>query len=349
MLAARPGVGKTSMALKMVSNIAGDVIADQGVLFFSLEVDRVDLMKKLLASESKVDFKNLDTGMVKPEEYAAVEEAAKRCKNWHLHLMDVSDLTVHGLRSVVKRHMLESQGKLRLVVLDYLQLLGSAKPDSNEYEKVSEISRVLKLIAMDMKIPVLALSQMSRESEKGASSAPREPRLSDLRGSGSIEQDADAVIFMHRADSGEGSKEDEVQAYQADRGQEPIRAHRRLGHELQSVEDAVLATPSRYPRKNMTMRAWLKSACTRRTNAIVPRPSRTQTRIISRRIRILTIPPVARPPRRCSTPMIPIHNSRQWQSLCASKDVPGHARAGDGHAPDVLPAIPCRPPGAFVP
>jgi replicative DNA helicase len=209
-LAARPGVGKTSMALKMVSNIAGDVIADQGVLFFSLEVDRVDLMKKLLASESKVDFKNLDTGMVKPEEYAAVEEAAKRCKEWKLHLMDVSDLTVHGLRSVVKRHMLESQGKLRLVVLDYLQLLGSAKPDSNEYEKVSEISRVLKLIAMDMKIPVLALSQMSRESEKGASSAPREPRLSDLRGSGSIEQDADAVIFMHRADSGEGSKEDEV-------------------------------------------------------------------------------------------------------------------------------------------
>jgi len=209
-LAARPGVGKTSLALKIVSNIAGAEDLDHGVLFFSLEVDRIDLMKKLLAAISKVDFKSIDTGMVKEEEFAAIQEAGNRCKNWKLHLMDVSDLTAQGLRSVVKRHMLESQGKLRLVVLDYLQLLGASKPDSNEYEKVSEISRILKLIAMDMKIPVLALSQMSRESEKGQSSTPREPRLSDLRGSGSIEQDADAVIFMHRVDSGEGQDGDSV-------------------------------------------------------------------------------------------------------------------------------------------
>jgi replicative DNA helicase len=209
-LAARPGVGKTSLALKIVANIAGNVDAQQGVLFFSLEVDRVDLLKKLLAAETGVDFQALDSGIIKPEEYALVEEAGQRCKSWNLHLMDVSDLTVHALRSVVKRQVLESQGKLKLVVLDYLQLLNSQKTDATEYEKVSEISRVLKLMAMNLKIPVLALSQMSRDSEKGVASTPREPRLSDLRGSGSIEQDADAVLFMHRTDGGEGSKEGEV-------------------------------------------------------------------------------------------------------------------------------------------
>jgi replicative DNA helicase len=209
-LAARPGVGKTSMALKIVANIAGAADSGQGVLFFSLEVDRVDLLKKLLAAESGVDFRALDTGVITEPEMELVTQAGERAKSWNLHLMDVSDLTVHALRSVVNRHMLESGGKLKLVVLDYLQLLGSQKPDATEYEKVSEISRVLKLLAMTLKIPVLALSQMSRESEKGVSSTPREPRLSDLRGSGSIEQDADAVMFMHRTDSGEGSAPDEV-------------------------------------------------------------------------------------------------------------------------------------------
>jgi replicative DNA helicase len=94
------------------------------------------------------------------------------------------------------------------VVLDYLQLLNSARAEASEYEKVSEISRVLKVMARELRIPVMALSQMSRESEKGVGSAPREPRLSDLRGSGSIEQDADAVVFIHRVDSGDGGKSD---------------------------------------------------------------------------------------------------------------------------------------------
>jgi replicative DNA helicase len=209
-LAARPGVGKTSFALKMVANIASSSDARQGVLLFSLEVDRIDLLKKLLAAETGVDFTALDTGLIKAEEMELVQQAGERLKGWHLHLMDVADLTVHALRSVVKRQVLEQQGNLKLVVLDYLQLLNSNRPDATEYEKVSEISRILKLLAMDLKIPVLALSQMSRDSERGTGSAPREPRLSDLRGSGSIEQDADAVIFMHRTDGGEGSREDEV-------------------------------------------------------------------------------------------------------------------------------------------
>lgn len=209
-LAARPGVGKTSLALKIVAHVAGLAEQTSGVLFFSLEVDRKDLVKKLLSAEAQVDFKGLETGALEAHEMGRVAEAAQAFKSWKLDLMDVSDLTVQGLRSVVKRRMLETNGGLKLVVLDYLQLLNSARPDASEYEKVSEISRVLKVLARELRIPVLALSQMSRDSEKGVGSQPREPRLSDLRGSGSIEQDADAVIFMHRVDGGDGSQTDEI-------------------------------------------------------------------------------------------------------------------------------------------
>ncbi len=207
-LAARPGVGKTSLALKIVSNIVGNAESPSSVLFFSLEVDRIDLVKKMLSAEAGVDFRALETGAMQPHELELVAETATRFKGWPLSLMDVSDLTVHQLRAVVRRQMLETRGGLKLVVLDYLQLLNSARPDASEYEKVSEISRVLKVLARDLRIPGLALSQMSRDSEKGVSSAPREPRLSDLRGSGSIEQDADAVIFMHRTDQNDDAGPD---------------------------------------------------------------------------------------------------------------------------------------------
>jgi len=208
-LAARPGVGKTSLALKIVANIAGHSEDKNGVLFFSLEVDRKDLVKKLLSAEASIEFKGLEDGSLDSHEMERLAETAKSFKTWLLDLMDVSDMTVQGLRSIVKRRMLETGGQLKLVVLDYLQLLNSSRTDASEYEKVSEISRVLKVMARELRIPVLALSQMSRESEKGVGSAPRDPRLSDLRGSGSIEQDADAVIFIHRTDTGDGSKTDE--------------------------------------------------------------------------------------------------------------------------------------------
>ncbi len=202
-LAARPGVGKTSLALKIAANIAARMEGDGGILFFSLEVDRVDLLKKMLSAESTVPFGDIDRGSVTSEQWELVQAAASRFSTWNFDLMDVSDLTVHGLRAVVRRRKLETQDKLKLVVIDYLQLLNSQRPDASEYEKVSEITRVLKVLARDLRIPVMALSQMSRDSEKGVSNLPREPRLSDLRGSGSIEQDADSVLFIHRVDGGE--------------------------------------------------------------------------------------------------------------------------------------------------
>ena len=196
-LAARPGVGKTSFALSLVQNACTDAsdVGGKDVLFFSLEVDRTDLVKKLLCGIGGIDFKALERGLLSDADSNNLSEAADQLRDWRLHLMDVADLTVQGMRSLVKRHQLEHPD-LGLVVVDYLQLLRTTRRDVADYERISEISRMLKLIAMELKVPVLALSQMSRDNDKAAK--PRPPRLSDLRGSGSIEQDADAVVFLHR-------------------------------------------------------------------------------------------------------------------------------------------------------
>ncbi len=198
-LAARPGVGKTSLALRIVQGIVSHPENPQRVLFFSLEVDRRDLVKKLIAAVGKIEFRGLDMGTLPEQEYERLEETIRQISDWPMEMMDVADLTVHRVRSVVKRRMLETNNGLKLVVIDYLQLLQATRSDQDEYSKISEITRVLKVMAQELKIPIVALSQMSRDSEKGT--APREPRLSDLRGSGSIEQDADAVLFIHRVDS----------------------------------------------------------------------------------------------------------------------------------------------------
>ncbi|MHC5067252.1 MAG: replicative DNA helicase [Planctomycetota bacterium] len=198
-LAARPGVGKTSFALSMVQNVCAGAVP-KSVLFFSLEVDRRDLLKKMLCGSAGISFMKLERGDLNGPDYQHLEAAADAFREWKLDLMDVSDITVRGVLSVVKRHQLEMQQrgeKLDLVVLDYLQLIKGSHPQQSEYEKVSEISRTLKVLAKELHLPVVALSQMSRDADK-AQGKPRDPRLSDLRGSGSIEQDADAVLFLHR-------------------------------------------------------------------------------------------------------------------------------------------------------
>jgi replicative DNA helicase len=212
-LAARPGVGKTSFALKIASNVCNHPERRNRTLFISLEVDRVDLLKKLFSAEAGIEFEKLERGtLLQPHELETLAETSKRLGEWPLDLMDVSDLTVHALRSAVKRRKLDADAGCDLLMIDYLQLLKETRSDMHEYEKVSEITRVLKVMARELKIPVVALSQMSRDSEKGASDKPRAPKLSDLRGSGTIEQDADAVIFLHRVDSGDGGKDEGVDA-----------------------------------------------------------------------------------------------------------------------------------------
>lgn len=199
-LAARPGVGKTSFVLSVVLNILQQA-PNNHILFFSLEVGRVDLVTKLLSGVSQVDSRKIENGTFSVEEQDLITAAGENLKELPLHVMDVADLTVQGLRSTVKRYMAQCNNSLRLVVLDYLQLLTSHRPDMSEYERISDISRTLKVLALELNITILALSQMHRESERAAGK-PREPRLSDLRGSGSLEQDADSVLFLHRMDEG---------------------------------------------------------------------------------------------------------------------------------------------------
>ncbi len=208
-IAARPGVGKTSFALKIVGSIVSREESEHRALFVSLEVDRKDLLKKLVSAEGGLDFRKIEEGRLDHDEMNTLAATLQRLKGWRLDLMDVTDLTVHGLRALVKRRQLEMGGGLHMVVLDYLQLLNGTRSDMNEHEKVSEISRVLKTISMELKIPVIALSQMNRDSEKGTGNVSRAPKLADLRGSGAIEQDADAVIFLHRVDAGDGEKNED--------------------------------------------------------------------------------------------------------------------------------------------
>ena len=198
-LAARPGVGKTSLALRMVQGIVSNPENETPVLYVSLEVDRRDLMKKLISAVGKIDFKALDKGTLPEVEFERFEETTKLIRGWPLEVTDHSDITVNHLRNLVQRRILERKDPIRLIVVDYLQLLQCTSRDQDEYARISEITRVLKTMARELNLPVLALSQLSRDSEKGTT--PREPRLSDLRGSGSIEQDADAVLFIHRTDS----------------------------------------------------------------------------------------------------------------------------------------------------
>ena len=208
-IAARPGVGKTSFALKIMASIVSREGSDYRGLFVSLEVDRKDLLKKLVSAEGGIDFRKIEEGRLDHDEMTTLAGTLQRLKTWRMDLMDVTDLTVHGLRALVKRRQLEMGGGLHLVVLDYLQLLNGTRADMNEHEKVSEISRILKTLSMELKIPVVALSQMNRDSEKGAGAVSRPPKLADLRGSGAIEQDADAVIFLHRVDAGDGEKNED--------------------------------------------------------------------------------------------------------------------------------------------
>jgi len=196
-LAARPGGAKTSLALDLSAKLC---CAGKRVLYFSLEMLKEELATKLLAQRSAIDFRTVETGLWDDVQHQAIAEANADMKPWKLQIYDESHISVIGVRSAVKR--LTASQMPDIVVLDYLQLLDGSRHNMTEYEKISEISRTLKIVARELGIPILALSQMSRDSEKGT---PREPRLTDLRGSGTIEQDADAVIFIHRVTADENA------------------------------------------------------------------------------------------------------------------------------------------------
>jgi len=189
-LAARPSVGKTSFALNISRNAA--VLASKPVVVFSLEMSKQALVQRLICSEAKVDSYLLRTGQADPIAFQHIAKAMDTLTQADLWIDDTPALTISSLRSRARR--MKAQHGIALIVVDYLQLMQGGRQDSRVQE-VSDISSGLKTIAKELQVPVLALSQLSRESERREN---KRPQLSDLRDSGSIEQDADVVLFLYR-------------------------------------------------------------------------------------------------------------------------------------------------------
>ena len=191
-LAARPAMGKTTLVTNLAYNVA--TIAKQPVLFFSLEMSKEQLVDRMLSDASGVDSWNIRTGNLSDDDFAKLSDAMGEMAEAPIYIDDTPGLSVLEMRTKARRQSHESQ--LGLVIVDYLQLMqSSTKYQGNRVQEVSEISRGLKLIARELNVPVIALSQLSRSVE---SRTPPIPQLSDLRESGSIEQDADIVSFIYR-------------------------------------------------------------------------------------------------------------------------------------------------------
>lgn len=191
-LAARPGVGKSSLAMTIAFNIAMQQQAPVGV--FALEMGRDQLLQRLLATHTGIDSQKLRTGRITPQELQALMDSMGRLSAAPIYIDDTPGLTVNELRSKARR--LQAEHGLDVLIIDYLQLMsGSGKRGENRVQEVSEISRSLKALARELNIPVIALSQLSRAVEGRTNHVPV---LADLRESGSIEQDADMVMFIYR-------------------------------------------------------------------------------------------------------------------------------------------------------
>lgn len=192
-LAARPAMGKTTLVTNLAYNVA--TLNKQSVLFFSLEMSKEQLIDRMLADVSGVDAWNIRTGNLSDEDFSKLSEASGEMAEAPIFIDDTPGLTVLEMRTKARRAA--HQQPLGLVIVDYLQLMqsSSGRADGNRVQEVSEISRGLKLLARELNVPVIALSQLSRSVE---SRSPQIPQLADLRESGSIEQDADIVMFIYR-------------------------------------------------------------------------------------------------------------------------------------------------------
>lgn len=187
-LAARPGVGKTSFALNIGENVAKRT--DKAVAIFSLEMSKEELVSRMLSSEAEIDSRKLRTGELDDNDWIKLAEASASLSGSHILVDDTSGVTVTEMKTKLRRVK-----NLGLVIVDYLQLMQGTGRNENRVQVVADISRGLKIMAKDLNVPVIVLSQLARGPEQRDD---HRPRLSDLRESGSIEQDADAVLFLYR-------------------------------------------------------------------------------------------------------------------------------------------------------
>ncbi|NLA32809.1 MAG: replicative DNA helicase [Mollicutes bacterium] len=194
-LAARPGMGKTAIALNMAAHAA--LNSDKSVAFFSLEMGAEQLVTRLISSIGGIEGNKLKTGQLNHSDWKRFNEAMSELGKAKLFLEDASGTRVSDIRAKCRRLANSPQG-LGLVIIDYLQIIeGMQRYAGNRQQEISEISRSLKIMAMELKVPVIALAQLSRNPEQREN---KRPNLSDLRESGSIEQDADIVMFLYTDD-----------------------------------------------------------------------------------------------------------------------------------------------------
>jgi replicative DNA helicase len=193
-LAARPAMGKTALALNLCRNVA--VETRKPVLMFSLEMSKEQLVQRLLCAEAGIDSHRLKTGYLAESDWAKLSNAIGVLSEAPIYIDDAASLTVSEMRSKARRIIADHQ-ELGLIMIDYLQLMSSpsSKGDDNRAAAMGAISRGMKQLARELRVPVIALSQLSRAVE---SRPNKRPMLSDLRESGSIEQDADIVMFIYR-------------------------------------------------------------------------------------------------------------------------------------------------------
>ena len=196
-IAARPSMGKTAFCLNLMENVAlhrpGHMDHEPVVLFFSLEMGRLSIVQRMLCSRARVDAHKMRTGKIDPTSYADLTQAAGELQGSKLFIDDTPGLSIMGMRSRARR--VKHAHGLDMIVIDYLQLM-SARAE-NRQQEISMISRSLKELARELEVPLIALSQLSRNVE---SREDKRPQLSDLRESGSIEQDADVVLMLYRGE-----------------------------------------------------------------------------------------------------------------------------------------------------
>jgi len=190
-LAARPAMGKSTLALDIARHAA--ISKGKSTIFFSLEMGRAEIAMRLLSAESATSLQSMRKGMLAEKDWSKIAATRGKINDAPLYIDDSPNMTLVEIRAKCRR--LAQQTDLKMVVIDYLQLLTSGKKVESRQQEVSEFSRALKLLAKELGVPVIAISQLNRQTEQ---SKDKKPELSHLRESGSLEQDADVVVLLHR-------------------------------------------------------------------------------------------------------------------------------------------------------
>lgn len=195
-LAARPAVGKSTLALDFARHAS--IRAKKPTIFFSLEMGRTEIAMRMLSAESSIDLQSMRKGTISDSDWARLAAVRGQINDAPLYIDDSPNLTLVEIRAKCRR--LAQQVGLKMVVIDYIQLMTSGKKVESRQQEVSEFSRALKLLAKELRVPVIAISQLNRQLEQ---TKDKKPELSHLRESGSLEQDADVVVLLHREAMGE--------------------------------------------------------------------------------------------------------------------------------------------------